>query len=211
MKRMSAFRFAHYHAWKTGLCLCCMALSACVYQRPDFPGDWAPLETGQTDCSALNGVYMNVGVRISPNNKRSSGRLGPLLFQDLNRWDLRDAVHNVEVSVTKDGILEVAAWPNDQSFLVSKRYSTNEGEYRCDDGTIQFSRSEAGSQMGISGASSVTTYIARGTDGALIVRDSAVTAALLIVVPAGGVMHEWFRFERHSTATKPNSPLQPTR
>ena len=80
-------------------CLCCMTLSACVYQRPGFPGDWAPLETGQTDCSALNGVYMNVGVRVNPDNKRSSGRLGPLLFQEFNRWDLNTAVHNVEVAV----------------------------------------------------------------------------------------------------------------
>jgi hypothetical protein len=154
---------------------------------------------------------MNVGVRIMADNKRSSGRLGPLLFQDLNRWDLRDAVHNVEVSVTNDGIVEVAAWPNDQSFLVRKRYSAIQGEYRCDDGTIQFSRSEAGSQMGMSGASSVTTYVARSTDGALILRDSAVTAALLVVVPAGGVMHEWFRFERNNTARKPSTPLQPPR
>ncbi len=208
---MSAFRFAHYHAWKTGLCLCCMALSACVYQRPDFPGDWAPLETGQTDCVAISGVYANVGVWIRSDNTRSRGRLGPLLFQDLKRWDLKEAVDNVEISLTKDGILEVAAWPGNQSFVVTKQYSRNKGEYRCDGGTIQMSRSEAGSEMGMSGVSSVTTYIAKSTDGALVLRVSGVTMGLLIVVPVAGALHEWYSFERHSTATKPNLPLQPTR
>src|SRR4249920_3108771 len=87
-------------AWKTGLlCLCCVALGACVYQRPDFPGDWAPLETGQTDCFAINGVYANIGVRIGSDNTRSKGRLDQFFFRDHKRgWELKDA-ENVAISV----------------------------------------------------------------------------------------------------------------
>jgi len=202
----------HDHAWKIALCLCCVALGACVLHA-DYPSDWTPLETGQRDCSAINGVYANVGVRINSSNKRSTWYLAPLLVQEPGRRGLGADVDNVEISVTKDGILDIAAWPSrpgSQPFVVTKRYSRDKAEYRCEAGTIQLSRDESGSQQGVSGIGSVTTYFARSTDGALVVKESSGGVAFLIFVPMVASLREWYRFER-STATKPASPLQPTR
>jgi hypothetical protein len=183
------------------------ALGGCV-QLPDYPVDWAPLLTNQ-DCSPISGRYRNLGDKITSDNQPSYAHLAPLLFKKPNNRALM-AVDEVEIEIFQDGILEITPWKGNTKFR-TKRYAASENEFQCENGAIKLSHTESGTEGPFTGTAAVTTRFFKSKDGALIAKESAVTAAVAFyVIPGAGTFREWSRFESSNAQTDSSGPSPPT-
>jgi hypothetical protein len=197
-------------AARIGAYLCCAALIGCAVGKADFPASWAPVETGQKDCLALNGVYENFGSHVTYQNQSEIGYLSSLLFKDAKLAELKGGDRTVRISMADDGALEFTLSSSGQPILV-KKYRAHSGDYRCEHETIEISVSGPEAAGGGLFVQSGTAYISRSADGALVVKVSAVGAGvglipfIIPIMPVGGAVTEWYRFEQHRTSTKAGS------
>ncbi len=105
-----------------------------------------------------------------------------------------DGVIKVVIAVGEGGNLDITGVYDDQQ-SVMMTYLSSEGGYSCDNGMIEIRYSINEFNYGLvmlAGRGSVT--LAKLSDGALAIKQSAVAAAAILLVPFPIAAHEWLRY-----------------
>ena len=169
-------------------------LCGCI-SFPNYPPNWAPLESARPDCVSIGGVYHNAG-----GGSRFGGpHLAPRVFFETKDRALFEGTDRVAIAVTSNGKLEVTAFSQDRPLRI-KQYFADKDEYRCDNGKIRMAHFTS-----LFGLARESVILSKSTDGALVVEDGAV-GALFLLIPVAGF--EWLRFEPYASG-KPKPEPQP--
>ena len=181
------------------LLLFCTMLYGCVIM-PNYPSSWASLESARQDCFSINGIYHNEGDAA----RYGSPHLTQRLFRDkfgnpVKDMDHIDGVDRVEVTVTKEGMLEITALYVDRP-VIKKQLFANREEFRCNDGKIEIAQFI----VDWTGARQESVILLKSIDGALVVKDGA-TGLMIYVLPLTGF--DWQRYKPYQSGKSESKPM----
>jgi hypothetical protein len=176
-------------------------ICSCVsHSYEKYPQHWEPLQTVETDCHDISGVYSNIG---EPYERK----LSDFLLLRYSQWNIpdpkveeRETITHIEIIKLSDKKLKIVGWDGDKLIdeRVIKRGPGLFGivNFKCDDGEIRIfggTRSSAG--MGIVTVAKPNHYLSKSVDGALIVRDQLNLYQCCIFMLEKVETSIWHRYE----------------
>jgi hypothetical protein len=177
------------------LCFVAVAcLGGCVVSHPAYPPAWAPLVRSSA-CPSLGGTYEDRGIE---------GETGASVFRSQSvsasrfffpKDQIARSATTITVSEPEADTVEIVA-SNRNVSLISRRLVAGHGDFRCRDGTVELSSTQLVGEQ-VAGVQSDTLQLAKASDGALVLRHASSGFGLIVVVPAGGSEHRWYRFPLH--------------
>lgn len=185
-----------------------MVLSGCVIHNPDYPAQWAALDTFDKDnCFALAGVYSERGESSEPGFFYEDGKPVPIVPQlsgiVLGYSSKADPATRVKLSNPEPGTLEVAAYDN-QKLLAKARFSEKVDTYVCNQNNVKifrYSGSPSGKGAPVVGYENEAIFLYKAVDGSLVLKvRGSFFGMVFLLIPAGGTDVHWDRFKPISTA-----------
>jgi hypothetical protein len=176
----------------------CSCVSNESYEK--YPQHWEPLQTVESGCLDISGVYSNVG---EPYERK----LSDFLLQRYSQWNIldpkvleRETITHIAIIKLSDKKLKIVGWDGDRLIdeRVMKRGPGLFGivNFKCDDGEIRiFGGTRSGAGMGIVMVAKPNHYLSKSVDGALIVRDQLNLYSCCLYVPATDEVSSWHRYE----------------
>ena len=180
------------------LLLICSCASNESYGK--YPQHWEPVQTAETGCYDISGVYSNVG---EPYERR----LSDFLLQRYPQYNTPDpeleeraAITHIEIIKLSDKKLKIVGWEGDKLIdeRVIKRGPGLFGivNFKCDDGEIRiFGGTRSSSDMLMFTVEKPNHYLSKSVDGALIVRDQSNLYGCCLYAPFTGEYSSWHRYE----------------
>jgi hypothetical protein len=174
--------------------IACLTVSGCVVSHPAYPPAWAPLVPSPA-CPSLGGTYEDRG---------TEGETGASTFRSLSvsasrfffpKDQIARQATTITVNEPETDTVEIVASQRNIS-LISRRYVAARGDFRCRDGTVEFASTQLVGEQ-VAGVQSDTLQLAKASDGSLVLRHASSGFGLIVVVPAGGSEHRWYRFPPH--------------
>jgi hypothetical protein len=170
--------------------LCCVSFTSCVW-HPRYPRAWAPREPGTEGvCPDVAGTYENLG--------ESSGKSPKPRWLSSILFGLYTATPSftgtVELRQPDDDTLEVLVWNGPEA--EHRVFSRGTGDLSWDADRLKVRhgyRRLAAEGLGLVGGWQ-TVYLARDTDGWLVVKLRVESIGLLLIIPMFGSMSGWSRF-----------------
>jgi hypothetical protein len=184
--------------------LCCLPLllgllaSCSIQQR--YPGAWPRVDpTRVAGCPDVTGVYLNDGVRGDPFGALVS------LSDLLQLGSTSESI--LRISQYGADSLAIVVWRDDRQ-VARRMLSRSQGNLTCTPAGVGLTCGwhfvgREGLELG---AARRTLYLAKATDGSLMVQDVEFTVGVLIVLPIIGTMRSWHRFS--PTTIPPLPPAQ---
>jgi hypothetical protein len=170
------------------------ALEGCV-SNPGYPERWSGLLPAAKDCPSITGIFYNQGEEDNP---ESSAR--PIYLSSLVFLDMKDSksIEKIEISEPEVGVIEIKT-RNKNQLEYMRRLSAKNNDYHCEGGAVKISSSEVVSEQ-VAGLQFDSFYFYKSLDQSLIVKHTSSGLGLvLLVIPVGGSLSTWFRFEPFST------------
>lgn len=156
-----------------------------------YPASWPKIEQFQKNCNSIAGRYVEMGFSDYYGPKRSDS-LSALLLGE------RVAGSNVVSVLPKENELEIVSMKGNQ-LLRKIIYTAKDDKYRCVDNEIEFfmGSRNAAERIIIPLYDIDKRILTNAADGSLIVRrESKGVGLLLFVIPVGGKVVSWYRFEK---------------
>jgi hypothetical protein len=175
--------------------IACLTVGGCVVSHPAYPPAWAPLVRSPA-CPSLGGTYEDRGIEgeTGASTFRSQSVSASRFF--FPKDQIARSATTITVSEPEADTVEIVA-SNRNVSLISRRLVAARGDFRCRDGTIEFSSSQLVGAQQVAGVQWDTLQLAKASDGALVLRHASSGVGLIVVVPAGGSEHRWYRFPLH--------------
>jgi hypothetical protein len=179
-----------------------MLLSGCVIHNPDYPTQWAALDTSDKgNCSALAGVYNERGESAEPGVFYQDRKPVPIIPQLsgilLHYLNKAGPATRVELSSPEPGELEIAAYDS-QKLLIKARFSEKEHTCVCNGNSakvLRFSGSPSSRGAPVVGYEYDAVFLYKAVDGSLVVKTSSYSIGMVFLVILGeGTDHFWYRF-----------------
>lgn len=173
------------------------ALAAGCSISQTYPGAWPRVDpTRIGGCPPVAGDYLSDGVRADPFAAPTS--LSAMALETISR----DAI--VRISQYGADSLRLAVW-QDGGLLAQRLFSRARGNLTCTPEGVRLACGRR-SEPVVSGlaVSWPRLYLARATDGSLMVQEVKPYIAFLLLIPFPGVSRSWHRF------SPPTFPFHPT-
>lgn len=175
----------------------CSCVSSVAYEK--YPNHWKPLQTVETDCIDVSGVYSNVG---EPYERK----LSDFLLLRYSQWNIpdpkvleREMITHIEIIKLSDKKLKIVGW--DEGTLIDERViGRGPGlfgivNFKCNDGEIRiFGGTKSSAGMGIFVVAKPNHYLSKSVDGALVVRDQLNLYSCCLYVPHTDKQSTWHRY-----------------
>jgi hypothetical protein len=175
--------------------IACLTVGGCVVSHPAYPPTWAPLVRSPAGPS-LDGTYEDRGIE---------GETDASTFRDQSvsasrfffpKDQIARSATTITISEPEADTVEILASHRTVS-LISRRFVATLGDFRCRDGTVEFSSTQMVGHEQVAGVQSDTLQLAKARDGSLVLRHVSSGFGPIVVVPAGGSEHRWYRFTPH--------------
>ena len=172
----------------------CVVLTGCVVlSNPEYPSEWASLQSNYQNCRHIAGTYKNAGERVREGNWGSSFDSLSQLLGRYKAWPTATRPDRVRIAFAGDETLTTEAWEGNR-LVASIRFSANTDDFHCVDASIEFTRSEVVAEQ-VAGMQSETIRISKASDGSLVLKYSTAGFGLIGgILPAGGNGRSWSRF-----------------
>ncbi len=176
----------------------CSCFSSHSYEK--YPQHWKPLQTVETDCIDIAGVYSNVG---EPYERK----LSDFLLQRYSQWNIpdpkvleREMITHIEIIKLSDKKLKIVGW--DEETLIDERVIRRGPglfgivNFKCNDGEIRiFGGTRSQSGYFFFEVAKPNHYLSKSVDGALIVRNQLNSYVCCLFVPVTDQASGWYRYE----------------
>jgi hypothetical protein len=170
--------------------LAALVLAGCVFSHPEYPTGWAPLETPGTGCVSISGKYEDEGepkIAAFP-----ASLLHNFLFP---RNTSLGGANKIVIAYSAAGIIEIAAWYNDEGATATRQLSASANDYQCRDGAVELTMRDFVGGGQAAGIETNTIRLLKSVDGALVVKHTSSALGLCVIVPCGGSEDKWYRFK----------------
>jgi hypothetical protein len=165
-------------------------LTACAFYQK-YPADWAVVVSIEKNkCPDISGTYKNLGESKQKGDEHK--RLDRILIpQSL----ISDSI-SVNIHQSNEDTLEISFWKG-QKLILKKIYSKENKEFSCSPQGIRIRYKDwfggEGFELGMEWG---WLYLAKSTDGALVVNQRSKVFGVLFFIPVFGSGSTWYRFNQ---------------
>ena len=171
-------------------------LTACTYNS-SLPREWGNITNKGNECPTISGRYSNIGEESPDNPPRDTYdkiQLSELLLPGIESELIE--INHVEINQENGNNIVLSAWDN--SSLIYKKSIERRVQFECTGKYIIISESSMESPEGGIYYSNAKIYLAKNTEGFLVVNEYIKNRGLaLLVIPYASNKSYWYRFSEY--------------
>jgi len=168
-----------------------LLVTGCAYTG--YPTQWPPLASPQEGCSSINGLYSNIGEKISKDpftlkTTIDSAELTSLLL----KYETFTAGGPIKIEINDNHTITISIGNPPQEF----DYPLDKGRFYCSNGRLY-----VGGDWAAKGATFVgymghaSHALSKASDGALIMEENFQGVGLAMYIPLAAAGRSWARFK----------------